>query len=162
MTATTDNNRNDDTLVSPGETPPPTKRPGTGTMSDPLQIDNVDEAPPKKRGRPAGSTTTKHKTAAKNDNETLAKNIAGIHAMAAMMTGIPEVQLSEDEAQMLASAVDGLSREYGLKLDGKTGAAIQLIGAAAIIYGPRAIAISARLSAAKKASEAAQNEKTDG
>ena len=55
---------------------------------------------------------------------------------------------------MLADGIAAVSREYGLSMDGKTGAALQLIAAAAIVYAPRFKAINNRaMQAANQATE---------
>lgn len=106
---------------------------------------------PKQRGRPKGSgaksTTSKPtKTQAKKDADaaSLAKQIQGIHVMLSMFLQMPELAISDSESQMLAKSLNTVAEEYGLSLDGKTGATIQLLGAAAIIYVPRALAVIQR------------------
>lgn len=77
------------------------------------------------------------------DATALAKQLRGIHALAAKLLPIPGpdgtklLELSDTEATELANAVAGVAKEYDLELSGKTGAAIQLFGVAAMIYGPR-------------------------
>lgn len=77
------------------------------------------------------------------DASALAKQLRGIHALAAKMVPIkgPDgsllMELSETEATELANAIAGVAKEYDLELSGKTGSAIQLLGVAAMIYGPR-------------------------
>lgn len=73
----------------------------------------------------------------------LAKQLKGIHELAANLLPIrtPEgkflLALSDIEATQLAEGVAAVAKEYDLSLDGKTGAAIQLLSAAVMIYGPR-------------------------
>lgn len=115
-----------------------------------------NSAPPKRGpGRPP-------KAKAKGDNETLAKNIVGLHMIAAMGTGLPELQISDNEGTMLANAINAVADEYGLDVGGKTGAALQLFGAMGMIYAPRAFAIMKRVEAQKreaaKASDDAPND----
>lgn len=77
------------------------------------------------------------------DASALAKQLRGIHALAAKLLPIPGpdgtklLELSDVEATQLAEAVAGVAKEYDLELSGKTGAAIQLFGVAAMVYGPR-------------------------
>lgn len=127
--------------------PEPVKRRGPGRppkSEGPAPFETIGEEKPKaapaKRGPKPGSRNTK-----KNDPAELAKQIAGIHVMASLMTGIGELQLAEEEALNLARAVIGVSEQYNLAIDGKTGAAIQLIAACAMVYGPRALMIRRRL-----------------
>lgn len=89
----------------------------------------------------------------KGDSKTLAKSLVGIHQLAAMVTGIPEAQLSEPEGEALAEAVIAVCEEYGLNIDGKTGAAMQLFGACAMIYGPRVFAFKVRIAQEQVARE---------
>lgn len=73
----------------------------------------------------------------------LAKQLKGIHELAANLLPIrtPEgkylLSLSDIEATQLAEGVAAVAKEYDLSLDGKTGAAIQLLSAAVMVYGPR-------------------------
>ena len=127
------------------------------------------EAPRKRgRGRPPGSgkknpdgspvaKPEKSKSRKASDVEAFAKQIQGIHEMIALITPFPEMRLSESESVMMAKALDAVAEEYGLELDGKTGAAIQLIGAAAMIYGPRALVIRARIAKMKAEQTVAEN-----
>jgi hypothetical protein len=94
----------------------------------------------------------------------LAKNLKGIHALAAKMVPIkgPDgkmlLELDDTEATELANAVAGVAKEYDLELSGKTGSAITLFGVAAMIYGPRIYVIQQMrlyMQEQKKASEAA-------
>lgn len=77
------------------------------------------------------------------DAVALAKQLKGIHALAAKLVPIPGpdgtklLELSDVEASELASAVAAVAKEYDLELSGKTGAAIQLLSVAAMIYVPR-------------------------
>jgi len=77
--------------------------------------------------------------------EALGKQLVGIHALAAMFLQIPEVQITEQEGVTLGNAVVAVCEEYNLSVSGKTGAAIQLLAAAAMIYAPRAFVIKARI-----------------
>jgi len=115
---------------------------------------------PKRRGRPPGTgkksdgTAPKKTASRKNDDiSDLAKHIQGLHVMVAMITGFGELQISDQESLMLAKGVSAVAEEYGLSLDGKTGAAMQLFGAAALIYVPRALMIKSRADAARKERE---------
>ena len=131
------------------------------------------EAPKKRRGRPpknpdvqsesipkgsaTGAGTAKKKAASKtytaSDRVVMGKQLAGMHQMVAMMTGLPELAMSEEEGTMLADAIVNVAEQYDLAIDGKTGAALQLAMTAAMIYGPRALAIRARAQMAKQAAE---------
>lgn len=123
--------------------------------------ETVETDPPKKRrGRPKKDATLnetpaegddkpkrKYAKRKKFDDESksaLARQIAGIHQMLAIMGGLPEMVLSDNECIMLADSVGTVAMEYNLSLSGKTGAMIQLLGTAAFIYLPRFSAINRR------------------
>lgn len=126
---------------------------------------------PKRRGRPpknanltaeqieaGGASATaaapKKKAAAKKaytaaDAGLMAKQLVGLHQMVAMISGFPEAMISEGEGKVLADAIVNISEQYELAIDGKTGAMIQLLGAAAMVYVPRAVAANSRLNQQK-------------
>lgn len=100
------------------------------------------------------------------DASALAKQIQGLHAIAALGTGIPEFNLRDDEAEILGQAVSAVCEEYDLSLSGKTGAALQLLAAAAMVYAPRVMMIKARVALANAeaqiAAQAAAAQNTGG
>lgn len=141
------------TEIPPQETPlnidPPQRR-GPGR---PRKDGSTPPGPKtEKPGAPRAAESKPQKRGAKMSAEavsTLAKQIEGMHAMAAMMTGIPILQISSAEAQLLAGGISAVAEEYGLALDGKTGAALQLFGATAMVYAPRIIQIQKMKAAAR-------------
>ncbi len=139
---------------------PVVSEPEQSNAGVPENSNAIPEAP-KKRGRPKGSHNTPKgdapkKTQARQAQDTVAlgKQLVGLHHLAALATGLPELVIGETEGQMLAGGIQAVCDEYGLSLSGKTGAAIQLIGAAGVVYMPRLLAIRAR-----RAAERAQAEK---
>lgn len=96
-----------------------------------------------KRGRPAGASK---KVYSIDEIQLLGKQLVGIHQMAAMMTQIPEAQISDPEGLMMAQSIVNVANQYDLELDGKTGAMIQLLATAAMIYAPRVIMVKRRMS----------------
>lgn len=70
----------------------------------------------------------------------LAKKISGAHMLAAMYTGLPLIQLQDDEAESMAAAFLEVAKYHSVKLDGKVFAWVQLLGTMGIIYGTRVIA----------------------
>jgi hypothetical protein len=70
--------------------------------------------------------------------------VQGLHLIAARMTGLPELELSQAEALALAESVAAVAREYNLALDGKTSATLQLLAACVMIYAPRFVAVRQR------------------
>jgi hypothetical protein len=130
--------------AGPGTTPPPATEPpkrrgrgrpvGARTQSAPLSetpVADVSEPPPQPQQRRRRSKAV--------DTDLLAKQLTGVHEIAAKVTGLPFIKLDQQEAKILADAIAGVAREYDLALDGKTGAMIQLLAAGAIVYGPRVI-----------------------
>lgn len=123
--------------------------------------------PKRRRGRPpkdAGATTGERKEGPKKtasrkaeDTDALAHQLVGLHQFAALATGLQELVISEKEGQMLAKGVNAVADEYGLSLSGKTGAALQLIAAAAMIYVPRGLMIKARVEKARREAEIVVN-----
>lgn len=130
----------------------------------------TQEAPKRKRGRPSnaeraledvlqkenvaddaatpGSAAKPGRKSAKSgliDAGALGQQLVGIHALAAMMLQIPELQLTPPEGDGLAKAVIAVCQEYNLSLSGKTGAGIQLFAAAAMIYAPRLLHYKSRI-----------------
>lgn len=109
--------------------------------------------PRKDGGAPGSPKPTKTKAKKATDVEALSKQVQGIHLMLSMMTPFPELAISDMEAGMIAKGLVAVADEYGLALDGKTGAAVQMFAAAAFVYGPRALKIRARLDAQQKAAD---------
>ena len=141
------------------EVSPPVKR-GRGRPPKNPQASNGagneipgNAAPVAKRGRPP----SKLKGLSIEAQANLAKQIQGLHFIAATATGLPELQISDQEAAMLADGIAAVSREYGLSMDGKTGAALQLIAAAAIVYAPRFKSINNRAKQAANQATETQN-----
>jgi len=138
-------------VIEPGSTAqsapafdPPKKRRGRPPGSGKLQAEGI----------PTGSAKSAPKAkAAKSysqvDFAAMGKQLVGVHEVAAMMTGIVDIRISEAEGVALAQAIGNVSEQYGLEIDGKTGAAIQLVMTAAMIYGPRALMIRAKAQQAR-------------
>jgi hypothetical protein len=127
------------------------------------------------RGRPRGSTSAPLETAIPGgttqarsaggrfgakaaptpvDIPTLAKQLKGVHQMGAMMLGLPMLVLSDPEAVMLAEGFAAVAREYDLSISGKTGATLQLLAAAAVVYVPRMIAVDVYIKQKKASARA--------
>ena len=107
-------------------------------------------------GKQAEETVSKPKAKARGkgglDEATLAQQLFGLHAMGAMLIGLPVMQITQDESALLAKSIILVMEEYDLALSGKTAASIQLLGVAAMIYAPRVMSVMAM----KKASRAPQ------
>lgn len=74
----------------------------------------------------------------------LTAQILGYHRIAAMMTGLGELVISEEEAALLADAVLGLAPYYNITLAPKLMAHLNLLMAVTMIYGPRVQIIMAK------------------
>lgn len=135
-------------------------------------VENEGEPPKKKRGRPVGSgkktpenieagatgpaaaKAPGKRTKVSYDKETIAlmgKQLVGLHLLAAMGTGIHEMQISEPEGYALAQGIVNVCEQYNLSIDGKTGAALQLAMTAGMVYGPRLLAVRKRANDEAKA-----------
>lgn len=115
------------------EAKPPGKRRGRPPNSAKLEAEkpgaSAKSATPKPTKR--GAKMTQEQTSL------FAKQLAGLHMMAASITGRPVLQLGDAESMALAQAIGGFAEEYGLSIEGKTGAALQLAGTMAMVYVPR-------------------------
>lgn len=131
------------------------------------------EAPKRRRGRPPKNPQLETQTIAPGTDApkqkrkytkrrttldpeqvaTLAKQLQGIHLMVASAIQVPEIQISEIESVTLAQSLQTVSNEYGLSLSGKTGATIQLLATAAIIYMPRMKFVNAKFKPKKKTAD---------
>lgn len=135
---------------------PPKRRRGRPTDLERQLRESVGAAP---SGESTGGAKRgpKPKVKTVSDPAVLAKSLMGIHQLGAMLLQVPELQLNEEESRGLADAVTAVCEEYGLAIDGKTGAAMQLFGACAMIYGPRYFHFKMRV-----ATERARQEQTNG
>lgn len=138
------------------------------TAGDSGSTETVASEPPKKRGpgrprkdgassgappteRPGAAKTAPNKPQKRGEKMTqekitlLGKQLVGLHIMAARMSGIPELEIHAPEGEILAHGIAAVAEEYGLSLDGKTGAALSLLGACAMIYAPRFIQVQQRI-----------------
>lgn len=132
------------------------ERAGGATDKKPTVTDSPDSPRPTRRGgaKPKAPIIDK---APELIVAEMAKQIQGLHLIGAMASGIPEIALNEQESATLAAGIYGVSKEYNLAIDGKTGAALQLFGAAAMVYVPHYLAFSKRIAHERKEREAKRN-----
>lgn len=134
----------DDDENSPGVTPDGspidpvaafgTDTPGAG--GDGAGSDGGGSAEPaRRRGRKPGSGR-KGKAAAL-DLSGVEAILLSAHTMLAAMTKTPELIISQDEANKLASAINTVQEHYPVHVDPKAMAWLNLAGVAGMIYGPR-------------------------
>lgn len=71
--------------------------------------------------------------------------LVGVHAMLALQTKCPELELSDFEGKEFAKAAQNVMRHYSVQTTQKTIDWIALIGVSAGIYGTRALAVSKRV-----------------
>lgn len=123
--------------------PPGSKNKMTESRESPEPV-KIDAANEKRRGRPPGTSTRKSV-----DKSALAKQLLFGHAVAAQLTKIPDIAIDSGEADILAGAISNLMTEYDIALSGKTAALLGMLGAAAIVYGPRIIMATDKIKRAK-------------
>ena len=118
---------------------------------------------PRKDGLPAGTRTaaaankidpppaaTVKRIPAPIDIESLARQLQGLHLMAAEVTHEPAWALTPAEAKNLAVSLAEIARQYSVSVNPKVAAGLQLAGVAAAIYLPRMLAIRAKREAAAR------------
>lgn len=114
----------------------------------------VGEPEKRRRGRPPGSKNRTTQTGKGNvllEPKDLGQKIVGVHKIAAVMTGLQEIAISDVEGEQLAKAVIELTRYYNFAPQGPLVAWINLAGVAGMIYVPRLVVIGAKKAKAKKA-----------
>ena len=125
---------------------PPKRRRGRPSKNPALIAEGISSE--EKKSRAAKPKRQKHVYSA-DAIALMGKQIVGIHSMAAIATGLGELQISDAEGQALAQSVVNVADQYGLEIDGKTGAALQLFATCAMIYGPRYLAVRGRAQQAR-------------
>ncbi len=140
--ATTRRNRN---RRKPGDPPGKPGRPSKAATGTP------GAAPGAAPGASTASTAgnAKAKTAAQSHG--LGALFLVSHAALSNVPGLEPMKLSPAEAQMLGDATAGVMSHYGVKLNPKTEAMVQLIGVAALVYAPRVVLIVANRRARRPA-----------
>lgn len=68
--------------------------------------------------------------------------VQGLHKMAAMLSGMPALELSAPEADTLGGALYDVAQEYGIVLSGPRAVWIKLIAAVGMVYGPKVLTIA--------------------
>lgn len=99
-----------------------------------------------RRGRPKGSTGKKKKEREAGTPETLTKLLLSCHEMLAALTGIPELLLSQEEAQKMGEAVHDVEVLYGELpyISPEVRAWTNLALTSVLIYWPRYVVIRKR------------------
>lgn len=103
---------------------------------------------PRKDGQPTGSGPSPRPTSAAKDRglniNGIEKILFSIHAVAASVSQIPELELDEEECKRLASAIQNVNAAYKIEFDPKKAAMFDLMTACGIVYGPRAVTVFIR------------------
>jgi hypothetical protein len=90
--------------------------------------------------RPAGTRKT-----ASEVSSFVADCFQGIHEIGARISGIEELEMSEDESKAMGEAIVRVTEQYDVPMpDAKTMAWINLIKVLGIVYGPRITAVKIR------------------
>ena len=129
---------------------------GTASESEPEPFDTETVEPtPRRRGRPPGSRNKPREAgqaqSAPNaeaprrrkrkpkpeDIEFATRRLMGLHSIMASFTGVPELNLSQIEAEMLAKAGLEVQREFDIEVGGKWVVLASFISVAGMIYVPR-------------------------
>jgi len=133
--------------------------------------DDFNPQPRRKQGRPrkdaqrdgspkpetASDPKPKRRKKSAPSNDDIAQRaqlLAGIHFTIAMFTGIPELQLRQEEAFSLAGASLNFEAEFGFEIDTKVTAAATLIGTMGAIYVPRFMQFAKRKQDEKQKADA--------
>lgn len=105
----------------------------------------------RKRGRPAGSKNGERKTQTptKNNLTALENILLSVHFGVSALLSTPELDINEDEAKKFAGSLARISNLYDDRINPKAVAWVDLIAVLGAIYGPRMIAIHARMKAEK-------------
>lgn len=127
---------------------PPKNPPANG---DPSSVGNDNASAKRGPGRPKKKNKVSFSG---EDLDALAKQVMGLHQLASIATGIPELTISEQESKMLGGSLATVAEEYGLELSGKTGAMFQLIAVCGMIYVPKFAVLKTRVAEAKARREA--------
>lgn len=127
---------------------------GTGTPADPAApFGYKNDGTPRtsNRGRKSGGSGTAPKSgtskARGNDSQSvkgLEKLLISLHMMAAAATKTPELMLDNQEAAMMASAINAVQNHYDFNVSAEVTIWVNLISASAAVYGPRAVVIYSR------------------
>ena len=115
--------------------PPKIRENLEGVSDDPVEIvgDATDTKPePKKRGRKPGS-----KNNGALSKESLARTLMLAHNVPAQLLQAPEWAIDKTESELLSSAIVDCLAAFDLPIDPRAEAVIGLLGACAIVYGPR-------------------------
>ncbi len=116
---------------------PPKVREAAPTQEVPHAI--PDETPTAEKARRGRKPRAKKEPI---DTNVLARQLMGVHLIAAKVAKMPELAIDAEESELLAKGIAGVLVEYDIPMSGKTAAWLGLLGAAAMVYAPRAVVIA--------------------
>lgn len=128
------------TVSAPKKRGRPPKNPPANGEANP-----VSESEAAVKGRPGRPKKKGKVNFTGDDLSVLAKQVEGLHQLMALATGIPELAIKTEEAQLLGGAIAQVAQEYDLEMSGKTGAMLQLIAVCGMIYVPKFGALKSRI-----------------
>jgi len=96
--------------------------------------ETTSETVKKRKPRAAKTSTAKSE---KVDAAGFARQLVGVHAIIASVTGNPIWQINDNEAAQLAASIEGIAAQYDLEVNPKIAATLNFAFVAATIYGPR-------------------------
>lgn len=116
------------------------------TMAEPNVEGDAKAEPRKRRSRSPGAKPVNF------DVKGVEALLMSIHYSLSALTGVQELQLDATEAKNLSSAIGNVARHYDMpELPQQMIDWANLAIVAAVVYGPRVVAVRARASAQKKA-----------
>lgn len=118
---------------------------------------------PRKRGRPAGSTSATKPTKPTKEKATPAsvvgieKLLFSLHTGMSSLISVPELEISKDESKMLSEAIADVAQHYNVVVDPKVMAWAGFAGIVGALYGPRFAAWRVRVKMEKSGSPKKSN-----
>lgn len=106
----------------------------------------------KRRRRGSGGGSTSRTSPANNSAsvDALTQMLVVVHAGLASLTKIDELAIEESEGKSLATAIANALHEFGVPIDPKTQALVNLVVSGGMIYGPRMYLYNERMKQQKK------------
>jgi hypothetical protein len=109
-----------------------------------------------------GTDSAQKKAAPKKNVEHIKRVLLSVHGKAALALGNDDIAIDEEEAQMLAESLANFLEYYKIVITGKRGAAVALLYAVSMVYGPRLFAMVLKRRIAKEALTAKQEGESNG
>lgn len=116
-------------------------------QDDELQVGSISETVARRESRKERKAKEGRKEGRKKEGTNLAGlklQLLNFHFTLALVTGLNELVLTDEEAEMLAVALDGFIQEFGIAFSSKVAVAINLAVTMLSIYVPRLFMIMER------------------